>query len=56
MLFYDHFHHEKCPKVTVSLVSELKNYNTRTNLRRFSPSLIGCFLWNNTRLNSSGTN
>ena len=60
MLFYDYFHHEKFPNIPVSLVSELHNYNTRsatsnqifipsfrTNLRRFFPSIIGCFFWNN---------
>ena len=59
MLFYDYFHHEKFPNIPVSLVSELHNYNTRsassnqifippfrTNLRRFCPSIIGCFFWN----------
>ena len=59
MLFYDYFHHEKFPNIPVSLVSELHNYNTRsassnqifipsfrTNLRRFSPTIIGCFFWN----------
>ena len=58
-LFYDYFHHEKFPNIPVSLVSELHNYNTRsassnqifippfrTNLRRFCPSIIGCFFWN----------
>ena len=60
MLFYDYFHHEKFPNIPVSLVSELHNYNTRiassnqifipsfrTNLRRFCPTIIGCFFWNN---------
>ena len=60
MLFYDYFHHEKFRNISVSLVSELHNYNTRsassnqifipsfrTNLRRFCPSIIGCFFWNN---------
>ena len=60
MLFYDYFNHEKFPNIPVSLVSELHNYNThsassnqifipsfRTNFRRFRPSIIGCFFWNN---------
>ena len=59
MLFYDCFHHKKFPYIPVSLVSELHNYSTRsassnqvaiplfrTNLRRFCPSIIGSFLWN----------
>ena len=59
MLFYDYFHHEKFPNIPVSLVSELHNYSTRsassnqvaipsfrTNLRRFCPSIIGSFFWN----------
>ena len=59
MLFYDYFHHEKFPNMPVSLVSELHNYSTRsassnqvaiplfrTNLRRFCPSIIGSFFWN----------
>jgi len=60
MLFYDYFHHDKFPNLPVSLVSELHNYGTcsassnqvvipsfRTNLRRFCPSIIGSFFWNN---------
>ena len=52
-------HHEKFPNIPVSLVSELHNYSTRsassnqvaiplfrTNLRRFCPSIIGSFFWN----------
>ena len=63
MLFYDYFHHEKFPNISVSLVSELHNCNTRsassnqifipsfrTNLRRFCPTIIGCFFWNHTRI------
>ena len=59
MLFYDYFHHEKFPNMPVSLVSKLHNYSThstssnqaaiplfRTNLRRFCPSTIGSFFWN----------
>ena len=59
MLFYDYFHHEKFPNIPISLVSELHNYSTRsassnqvaipsfrTNLRRFCPSIIGSFFWN----------
>ena len=59
MLFYDYFHHEKFLNIPVSLVSELHNYSTRsassnqvaiplfrTNLRRFCPSIIGSFFWN----------
>ena len=59
MLFYDYFHLEKFPNIPVSLVSELHNYSTRsassnqvaiplfrTNLRRFCPSIIGSFFWN----------
>ena len=59
MLFYDYFHHEKFRNISVSLVSELHNYNThsassnqifipsfRTNLKRFCPTIIGCFFWN----------
>ena len=30
MLFYDYFHHEKFPNISVSLVSELHNYSTRS--------------------------
>ena len=57
--FYDYFHHEKFLNITVSLVSELDNYSTRsalfnqvsiplfqTYLRRFCPSIIGSFFWN----------
>ena len=55
MLFYDYFHHEKFPSIPVSLVSELHNYNTRSASSnqifipsfRTSPSIIGCFFWNN---------
>ena len=60
MLFYDYFHHEKFLNIPVSLASELHNYSTRsassnqvaiplfrTNLRRFCPSIIGGFFWNN---------
>ena len=56
---YDYFHHEKFPNIPVSLVSELHNYSNRsassnqvaipifrTNLRRFCPSIIGSFFWN----------
>ena len=59
MLFYDYFHHEKFPNIPVLLVSELYNYSTRSassyrvaiplfraNLRRFCPSIIGSFFWN----------
>ena len=59
MIFYDYFHHEKFLNIPVSLVSELHNYSTRsassnqvaiplfqTNLRRFCPSIIGSFFWN----------
>ena len=62
MLFYDYFHHDKLPNLPVSLVSELHNYSTRsvssnqvaipsfrTNLRRFCPSIIGSFFWNDIR-------
>ena len=59
--FNDYFHHEKFLNITVSLVSELHyiNYSTRsassnqvtiplfqTYLRRFCPSIIGSFFWN----------
>ena len=58
--FYDYFHHEKFPNISVSMVSELHNYSTRiassnqdaaipsfrTNLQRFCPSIIGSFFWN----------
>ena len=57
--FYDYFHHEKFLNIPVSLVSELHNYSTRsalfnkvtiplfqTYLRRFCPSIIGSFFWN----------
>ena len=57
--FYDYFHHEKFLNITVSLVSELHNYSTRsassnqvtillfqTYLRRFCPSIIGSLFWN----------
>jgi len=60
MLFYDYFHHDKCPNLPVSLVSELHNYSARsassnqvakpsfrTNLRRFCPGIIGSFFWIN---------
>jgi len=53
-------HHDKFPNLPVSLVSELHNYSThsassnqiaipsfQTNLRRFCPSIIGSFFWNN---------
>ncbi|RMX46931.1 hypothetical protein pdam_00024873 [Pocillopora damicornis] len=59
MIFYDYFHHEKFLNIPVSLVSELHNYSIRsassnqvaiplfrTNLRRFCPSIIGSFFWN----------
>ena len=59
MLFYDYFYHKNFPNISDSLVSELHNYNTRsassnqifipsfrTNLRRFCPTIIGCFFWN----------
>lgn len=59
ILFYDYFHHDKFPNLPVSLVSELHNYSTRSassnqvaipsfriNLRRFCPSIIGSFFWN----------
>ena len=59
ILFYDYFLHEKFPSIPVSLVSELHYYSTRsvssnqvaipifrTNLRRFCPSIIGSFFWN----------
>ena len=59
--FYDYFHHEKFLNIPVSLVSELHyiNYSTRsassnqvtiplfqTYLRKFCPSIIGSFFWN----------
>ena len=57
--FYDYFHHEKFLNIPVSLVSKLHNYSTRsalfnqvtiplfqTYLRRFCPSIIGSFFWN----------
>ena len=57
--FYDYFHHEKSLNITVSLASELHNYSTRsalfnqvsiplfqTYLKRFCPSIIGSFFWN----------
>ena len=59
MLFYDYFDHEKVANIPVSLVSELHNYSTRSassnqvaiplfriNLRRFCPSIIESFFWN----------
>ena len=59
ILFYDYFHHDKFPNLPVSLVSELHNWSTRSgssnqvaipsfriNLRRFCPSIIGSFFWN----------
>ena len=59
MIFYDYFHHEKFLNIPVSLVSELHNYSIRsasfnqvtiplfqTYLRRFCPSIIGSFFWN----------
>ena len=60
LLFYDYFNNNKFATLPVSLVSELHNYNTRsassnqlfitsfrTNLRRFCPTIIGKFFWNN---------
>ena len=58
--FFDYFCREKFPNIPVSLVSELHNHNytrsalsnqivispLRTHLRRFSPCVIGRFLWN----------
>jgi len=66
MLFYEYLHHDKFPNLPVSLVSELHNYSTRSassnqvaipsfriNLRRFCPSIIGSFFWNNIRIPQS---
>ena len=60
VLFYDYFHHEKFPNIPVSLVSQRHSYKTRSasssqifipsfrsNLRRFCPSICGCFFWKN---------
>ena len=56
LLFYDYFNNDKLSTLSVSLVSDLHNYNTRsassnqlfitsfrTNLRRFCPTVIGIF-------------
>ena len=56
LLFYDYFNNDKLPTLSLSLVSDLHNYNTRsassnqlfitsfrTNLRTFCPTVIEIF-------------
>ena len=58
-LLYDHLIDEKPSNYTVSLVSEQHNYATRSaslqhlkpgysriNIRKFCPTVIGCYYWN----------
>ena len=58
-LLYDHLTDEKPSNYTVSLVSEQYNYATRSaslqhlnpgfsriNIRKFCPTVIGCYYWN----------
>ena len=58
-LFYDHSVDKKCPNFSLSFVSEIHDYETRSayfqhlntctfriNIRRFCPTVIGCYYWN----------
>ena len=58
-LLYDHLIDKKPPNYTLSLVSEQHNYATRRtslqhlnpgfsriNIRKFCPTVIGCYYWN----------
>ena len=58
-LIYDHFVDKKPSNFTLALVSEQHNYDTRSaslqhlnpssfriNLRKFCPTVIGCYYWN----------
>ena len=58
-LFYDHSVDKKWPNFSLSFVSEIHDYETRSayfqhlntctfriNIRRFCPTVIGCYYWN----------
>ena len=58
-LFYDHSVDKKWPNFSLSFVSEIHDYETRSayfqhlntctfriNTRRFCPTVIGCYYWN----------
>ena len=58
-LFYDHILDKKSPNFSLSFVSEIHDYETRStylqhlntctfriNIRRFCPTVIGCYYWN----------
>ena len=58
-LFYDHLINKKSSNLNLSLVSEQHNYATRSaslqhlnpgsfriNIRKFCPTIVGCYYWN----------
>ena len=58
-LFYDHLINKKSSNLNLSLVSEQHNYATRNissqhlnpesfriNIRKFCPTILGCYYWN----------
>ena len=58
-MIYDHFVDKKPSNFTLALVSEQHNYDTRSaslqhlnpssfriNIRKFCPTVIGCYYWN----------
>lgn len=58
-LFYDHLINKKSSNLNLSLVSEQHNYATRSvslqhlnpesfriNIRKFCPTILGCYYWN----------
>ena len=50
-LFYDHLINKKSSNLNLSLVSEQHNYATRRecfriNIRKFCPTILGCYYWN----------
>ena len=60
LFLYDHIHDKKSSKFSFSFISEQHNYATRSastellqipsfriNIRKFCPSIIGRYFWNN---------
>ena len=58
-LFYDHLTNKKSSNLNLSLVSKQHNYATRSaslqhlnlgsfriNIRKFCPTILGCYYWN----------
>ena len=64
-LFYDHIVDKKSSNFALSFVSEIHDYTTRStslqhlnpslfriNIRKFFPTVIGCYYWNDTPIST----